>query len=387
VQEEVADRALEMLKGAMSELSLGNPVRLETDIGPVIDEKARQCIEAHIAKLTLAGRKVHRVHNPESKTRMGTYVLPTLIEIQRIQDVAREVFGPVLHVLRFTRKDLPTLLTHINATGYALTLGVHSRIDETISWVTEGTYAGNTYVNRNMVGAVVGVQPFGGEGLSGTGPKAGGPLYLLRLLSACPEDAALRSLQAVGAGTLAPTSVALQALHEWALSQNRMSLAHQCARLSACNPAGLDAVLVGPTGERNVYQIQARTYVRCCVGTQEAWQDDLLAQLAAVMAVGAKALAARECQAFISTLPLAVQSEVIFVQEHLSTQTQAVLMHADAAEVLTMASDLANQQGALSTLTVLKPGELCIPLARLVHERSISVNTAAAGGNASLMTL
>src|SRR5690606_25579864 len=115
----------------------------------------------------------------------GTFVLPTMIEIDRISELQREVFGPVLHVVRYQREDLDALLDQINATGYGLTLGLHTRIDETIGKVVSTSRAGNVYVNRNMVGAVVGVQPFGGQGLSGTGPKAGGPLYLYRLLADC----------------------------------------------------------------------------------------------------------------------------------------------------------------------------------------------------------
>ena len=390
VQEEVADRTLMLLQGAMAEMQMGNPKLLETDIGPVIDEKARKGIEAHVAKLKEAGRRVHRIQHVSSQMPMGTYVVPTLIEIESLDDVPREVFGPVLHVLRYARQDLPSLLQNINATGYGLTLGVHSRIDETIALVAQSTHTGNTYVNRNMVGAVVGVQPFGGEGLSGTGPKAGGPLYLLRLLSVCPDDAALRSVQAVGGGTLAPVSKALHALYQWALTQHRMDLAHLCARLSACNPAGLEATLKGPTGERNIYQVKARSYVACHVGSQVSWQEDLLAQLAAVMAVGANALVTRDAQEFIDSLPSEVQESVTvgdMTHAMLIHATQAILMHGDPAEVLSLIGEWAAQPGPLVTVSAFQSGDRQLPLARLVHERSISTNTAAAGGNASLMTL
>ncbi len=393
VQDEVADRALRMLQGAMAEMQMGNPALLETDIGPVIDARARDGIEAHVEKLQVLGRRIHRIQHANAQAPTGTYVVPTLIEIENLQDVQREVFGPVLHVLRYARHALPSLLQQINDTGYGLTLGVHSRIDETIALVTQGTHAGNTYVNRNMVGAVVGVQPFGGEGLSGTGPKAGGPLYLLRLLAVCPEDAALCSIQAVGGGTLAPVPEALQALHQWALSENRMALAHQCARLSACNPAGLEAALTGPTGERNVYQVKARSHVACRVGSQASWQDDVLSQLAAVLAVGSRAVLNIGMQTWMATLPTAVQNEVIFDGEvdvcgsKALHGTQAVLMHGSNDEVLSMTSELAQAPGPLVTVSAFQPGTLCIPLARLVQERSISTNTAAAGGNASLMTL
>ena len=163
--------------------------------------------------------------------------------------------------------------------SYALTLGVHSRIDETIARVLTHTRAGNAYINRNMVGAVVGVQPFGGEGLSGTGPKAGGPLYLLRLLARCPQDAALRSVQACGASALPQATPALQALHDWALAQGQLALAHHCARMAACHPAGLQALLSGPTGERNLYQVKPRERVLCCVGAQPNAEDDVLLQI------------------------------------------------------------------------------------------------------------
>jgi RHH-type proline utilization regulon transcriptional repressor/proline dehydrogenase/delta 1-pyrroline-5-carboxylate dehydrogenase len=387
VQHEVADKALGMLKGAMAELSMGNPLHLETDIGPVIDARARDGIEAHIAKLQAAGRSIHRVHHADVKRPEGTYVSPTLIEINSLQDVEREVFGPVLHLLRYERAQLPHLLKGINATGYGLTLGVHSRIDETIDLVVQGTHAGNTYVNRNMVGAVVGVQPFGGEGLSGTGPKAGGPLYLLRLLAQCPEDAALQSVQAVGGGPLMPVTPALQALHTWALSQQKMWLAHQCARGSACNPAGLQAQLTGPTGERNDYQVRGRSHIACWVGSQDAWQEDLLAQLAAVLTVGARAVVQPQVKEFIETLPLAVQGCIDVRDAGALTSIQTALIHANEMDVLSMSQSLAMKVGALVSLSAFNPGDFKIPLARLVYERSISVNTAAAGGNASLMTL
>ncbi len=185
VQEDVADRLLTMLKGAMDELAIGNPDRLSTDVGPVIDGEAKRGIETHIEAMRTKGRAVHQLPLGEG-TRAGTFVAPTLIELESLDELKREVFGPVLHVLRFRRSGMGKLLDDIKATGYGLTLGIHTRIDETIANVIEHAHVGNIYVNRNVIGAVVGVQPFGGEGLSGTGPKAGGPLYLPRLLATRP---------------------------------------------------------------------------------------------------------------------------------------------------------------------------------------------------------
>ncbi|WP_369861671.1 trifunctional transcriptional regulator/proline dehydrogenase/L-glutamate gamma-semialdehyde dehydrogenase, partial [Acidovorax sp. HMWF029] len=181
VQEEAADRVVEMLQGAMGELRVGNPGALRVDVGPVIDAEAQAGITQHIDKFKAQGHRVFQHPNHVSAiSAPGTFVPPTLIELKHISELQREVFGPVLHLVRYARNDLDQLLDQINVTGYGLTQGVHTRIDETIARVVNRAHAGNVYVNRNMVGAVVGVQPFGGEGLSGTGPKAGGPLYLLR---------------------------------------------------------------------------------------------------------------------------------------------------------------------------------------------------------------
>jgi len=388
VQDDVADRLLEMLQGAMAEIRMGTPALLHTDMGPVIDQRARDGIEAHVARMQTAGRRVHRVLHASSDAQGGTFVPPTLIEIERLDELQREVFGPVLHVLRWRRDQLDELLAQINATGYALTLGVHSRIDETIERVTSGTHAGNTYVNRNMVGAVVGVQPFGGEGLSGTGPKAGGPLYLLRLLARCPQDAALRSVQASGATALPQATPALQALHDWAAAQGRLPLAHQCARMAACNPADLQAVLSGPTGERNVYRVQARQRVLCHVGAYAGAVEDLLLQIAAVLAVGSSAVLPTASTADLyERLPVAVQAALVLVGEGEPVEADAALLHGSAKDALALAAQLAAQPGPIVTLTALPPGATEVPLARLVTERSVSTNTAAAGGNASLMTL
>jgi RHH-type proline utilization regulon transcriptional repressor/proline dehydrogenase/delta 1-pyrroline-5-carboxylate dehydrogenase len=388
VQDDVADPLIEMLQGAMAEITLGTPAQLNVDMGPVIDERARAGIEAHVNTMQKTGCPVHRISaNGLNTLPAGTYVLPTLIEIDRIAQLQREVFGPVLHIVRYARSDLGNLLQAINDTGYALTLGVHSRIEETISQVIDHTHAGNVYVNRNMVGAVVGVQPFGGEGLSGTGPKAGGPLYLLRLLARCPNDAALRNVQASGAAALPQPTPALQALHDWAVAQNRLPLAHACAKFAAASPAGLQATLSGPTGERNVYRVQARARVLCLTGEQPGADAVRLTQLAAVLAVGSRAVWPLSAQALLAQLPAAVQNQVTLEDPANSQPVHAALLHADEATTLQWQAQLVQRPGAIVTLTALRPGDTTVPLARLVSERSISTNTAAAGGNASLMTL
>ncbi|MEO0766427.1 MAG: bifunctional proline dehydrogenase/L-glutamate gamma-semialdehyde dehydrogenase PutA, partial [Pseudomonadota bacterium] len=176
VQADIAPAFTEMLIGAMDALTVGNPWRLATDVGPVIDEAARAIIEDHVATAAREGRLVHRLKTPVS----GTFVAPALLKVDGIGDLEREVFGPVLHLANFQASELDAVIDDINATGYGLTFGLHSRIDDRVQHVSDRIVAGNVYVNRNQIGAIVGSQPFGGVGLSGTGPKAGGPDYLLR---------------------------------------------------------------------------------------------------------------------------------------------------------------------------------------------------------------
>jgi RHH-type transcriptional regulator, proline utilization regulon repressor / proline dehydrogenase / delta 1-pyrroline-5-carboxylate dehydrogenase len=179
VQEDIADRVETLLAGAMNELAAGDPALLSTDIGPVIDADALGRLERHAAMIVHGARWSHRAPSALAGGR-GDFFAPLAVEIDHISDLKQEVFGPILHVVRWRARDLDGLIDAINATGYALTLGVHTRIDSTVARVRSRARAGNLYVNRNMIGAVVGVQPFGGSGLSGTGPKAGGPHYLHR---------------------------------------------------------------------------------------------------------------------------------------------------------------------------------------------------------------
>ncbi|AOZ04501.1 trifunctional transcriptional regulator/proline dehydrogenase/L-glutamate gamma-semialdehyde dehydrogenase [Cupriavidus malaysiensis] len=406
LQEDVAERVLKMLKGAMADLVLGNPDRLSTDVGPVIDEEARAGIVAHIEAMRAKGRRVHQAEPNVALTeacRHGTFVPPTLIELDSIGELQREVFGPVLHVVRYAREDFDALIDQINGTGYGLTMGVHTRIDETIAHVVARIHAGNLYVNRNMVGAVVGVQPFGGEGLSGTGPKAGGPLYLPRLLALRPAGAAALAVARAdaragtsgndAAGDLAPRTAGgraalalLAELGAWA-GEPHPALAEACRSYAAASPAGLEVTLPGPTGERNTYTVLPREGVLCLA--QE--EGDLLLELAAALAVGAPALWPddKASRALRERLPQAVQSRVRLVADWTAPDCgyDAVLHHGDSDRLRTVCQQVAARTGPIVGVQGLAHGEPDVALERLVIERSLSVNTAAAGGNASLMTI
>ena len=405
VQDDVADRLLAMLKGAVQELQVGDPRKLATDVGPVIDAEARAAIEAHVQALQAKGRRVWRPQadaaaGPHGHAR-GCFVLPTVIELDSVADLGREVFGPVLHVVRYRREGLATLLEQINATGYGLTQGVHTRIDETVAQVLAASKAGNLYVNRNIVGAVVGVQPFGGEGLSGTGPKAGGPLYLLRLVADRPVQAARHAVAHNGQTAAKPVrglsrngdashgADALAALRAWAQAKGLSLLAATCDQAAAESPVGPWATLAGPTGESNTFAVRPREAVLCLTDEHAGAEADHLAQLAAVLAVGSRALWPASAQALRDRLPADVREHVSVADNWAlpGVAFDAVLHHGSEASWLATAAAVAARPGPIVGVTGLVPGDHRVPLERLVVERSLSINTAAAGGNASLMTL
>ncbi|KZE23760.1 trifunctional transcriptional regulator/proline dehydrogenase/L-glutamate gamma-semialdehyde dehydrogenase [Cronobacter sakazakii] len=395
LQEEIADHTLTMLKGAMAECRMGNPGRLTTDIGPVIDADAKAGIERHIQAMRAKGRKVFQAARDNSldarEWQTGTFVMPTLIELESFDEMKKEVFGPVLHVVRYNRNNLAGLIEQINKAGYGLTLGVHTRIDETIAQVTGSAHVGNLYVNRNMVGAVVGVQPFGGEGLSGTGPKAGGPLYLYRLLASRPETAVQTTLERHDARYAQDAQVKTlitrphQALTEWAAG--RPELKALCEHYLALSQSGVQRTLPGPTGERNTYTLLPRERVLCLADNEQ----DLLVQLAAATSAGSRVLWVDEPlqRTLAKQLPAAVNAIIDFAKPDVlfSQFFDAVIYHGDSDQLRALCEKVAARDGAIVSVQGFARGETNLLLERLWLERSLSVNTAAAGGNASLMTI
>jgi RHH-type proline utilization regulon transcriptional repressor/proline dehydrogenase/delta 1-pyrroline-5-carboxylate dehydrogenase len=310
----------------------------------------------------------------------GTFVAPTLIEVTRVADVGREVFGPVLHLLRYRRDGLAALLRQINATGYGLTFGVHSRLDETVRCVVAGISAGNAYVNRNIIGAVVGVQPFGGQGLSGTGPKAGGPLYLRRLLAAAPAGPDL---------PVPPMPPAAAALLEWLRAAGSAAAAGQAARQAAASRMGLDLELPGPVGEENRYTLCPRGAVLCRAATG----DGLLLQLAACLSTGNQARICAPEAAFVALdgMPSAMAPHVMRVTAERDAGCDAVLFEGSQEDLRALLPLLAASDGPIRPVLAATPADIAAgylyPPDMLMAERSISTNTAAAGGNATLMSL
>jgi len=373
LQDDIADKTIRMLKGAMQELRVGVPDRLATDIGPVIDAEAQGNLLGHIERMKAHAKQHFSLPLPAALEKQGTFVPPTVLEIGSLAELQREVFGPVLHVVRYRRADLAQVVDAINATGYGLTLGVHSRIDETIDFITARAHVGNIYVNRNIVGAVVGVQPFGGEGKSGTGPKAGGPLYLKRL----QKDAAPLLTHE------RRSNAALDALLAWARANDHAGLAALADGYMQTTLDGIELELPGPTGERNRLAFTARGTVLCAAASTAS----LLNQLAAVFATGNHALVLDDGRALLpANLPAEVKAKLRVTGVTGLDGSDFAMALVEAGASSTLHERLAARQGAIVGIVDTRATEP-VALWRLVAERALCVNTTAAGGNASLMTL
>lgn len=347
VQEDVADNVLSMLYGAMDELVVGDPWMLETDVGPVINDGARREIADYVDAARVQGRVLKELAIPEH----GTFVAPTVLKVNGIADLEKEVFGPVMHVATFKAQDLDAVVDAINATGFGLTFGMHSRIDDRIEQVTSRLNVGNMYINRNQIGAIVGSQPFGGEGLSGTGPKAGGPSYVKRFTQ---SD---RNSFAGGVGSFATLEDVKQAL----------AMTPAPARLALTRTQ-----LPGPTGESNQLSTYGRgTFLCLGPGLAAAQQQAAIARAhgCAAVTIAPDATGANAADGVIDPTHLT----------QLSGFDAVVYWGADET-ARDIRSALADREGALvPLLTEADFGERCL------MERHICVDTTAAGGNASLL--
>ena len=379
LQEEIADRTLAMLHGALRELEVGDPRHLSVDVGPVISAGAAEGITRHIETMRARGHRVTQWGRPDGAGE-GTFVPPTVIEIGAIADVEAEVFGPVLHVLRYERDGLDALIDAINGTGYGLTFGLHTRIEETVTHVLRRIEAGNIYINRNIIGAVVGVQPFGGSGLSGTGPKAGGPRYLRRLLTGAVPDTAPQGEDAPRPDPDVPAYI------RWLRERGDAGLASRIEDASARVPLGTEQVLPGPVGERNGYSLRPRGRIAALAASGEG----LLAQVGAILATGQNAVVPATSSGLFDGLPESVRRRIEITEDPVTAPgLGGVVFEGDRDDLTRCARRIAERSGPILTLRRL--GAAFAPeddaLSDLLAERTVSINTAAAGGNASLMAL
>ncbi|SIS72787.1 bifunctional proline dehydrogenase/L-glutamate gamma-semialdehyde dehydrogenase PutA [Paracoccus saliphilus] len=334
VQRDVEKKMLDMLHGAMDELHIGDPWYLDSDVGPVITATAKKGIEDHIAKARSDGRILHRLKTPGR----GHYVAPVTIKVSGIEDVEREIFGPVLHVASFEAGELDQVIETINASGYGLTFGLHTRIDDRVQHIDSLVNVGNLYVNRNQIGAIVGSQPFGGEGLSGTGPKAGGPHYVPRF------RAAKVNRMPASEGPEADPAALQKTL--------------DAARTDSAIPRET-LLLPGPTGESNRLTTHARGTV-LCLGPDSAGQA-AIAQ--------AKGCATVEVPGSLPADALGTLSGMALVAYD-GPEDQARLYR----------QALAAREGAIIPLVT----SMELP-AYAVLERHLCIDTTASGGNASLL--
>ncbi|WP_434063934.1 L-glutamate gamma-semialdehyde dehydrogenase [Roseateles violae] len=390
VQDSIADGLIEMLEGALQQLWVGRPADLATDCGPVIDDEAFANIAGHVERLKREARLIAEAPVHDELPRL---VRPVAFELQRIEQLGAEIFGPVLHVVRWSG-DVDAVVERINALGYGLTLGIQTRIDSRAQRLADKARVGNVYVNRNIIGAVVGVQPFGGEGLSGTGPKAGGPNYLKRFgaepASAAGTASASLALPA-GGGETPPATVDAA----WAATPliERIQLLRRAAPAFAalCSEAErsfAEQELPGPTGESNRLRLHARGLF-AVVGGGEAGA----AAVAAALLAGNSVLwladdAAQRCPAFIKAgVPAAAlrAAPLTALDGLLDAAGLAGVALAQGNEPLArqLQRRLARRSGAILPLIAAagQPRQLY----RFVAEQTLTVNTAAAGGNAALL--
>ncbi|WP_240219854.1 bifunctional proline dehydrogenase/L-glutamate gamma-semialdehyde dehydrogenase PutA [Rheinheimera hassiensis] len=433
LQEDVADKIITMLKGAMAELHVGDPMWLSTDLGPVIDAKAHERLNSHVQYLADKATLHYECTIPSGDRHY--FFAPRLYEISDLTVLEREVFGPVVHIIRFKADEVDNIINQINATGYGLTMGVHSRIEQFTNRVARDIKAGNIYVNRNMIGAVVGVQPFGGRGLSGTGPKAGGPLYLTRLVKdnadvSCAELSEQKQQSLLSETTSSAVAYAMPsaatAQQQWALLNidQRTSVLRQFLASLASNAVvnklepDLEQILTlaqqklkrverdlqkpialpGPTGESNILVLDPRGILALVRDETSSFSHWLLAIITALASGNAVVTAVEEAdlaeaEACIKAFLQAGLPQHLLAVVRLDCLT-TLLAHPDLAGAMVEVSSavkplcaalLASRAGAILPLITAPAGQRL--LQRLVTEKTITINTTAAGGNASLMTM
>ena len=372
------DNLLEMLYGAMDELQPGNPWYLSTDVGPVIDDAAKQKIERYCQEFSMRGLVSKSLAVPDE----GRFVAPTVIRVKGIEDMPEEIFGPVLHVTTFRATEVNKVIRDINARGYGLTFGLHTRMDNRIEAVTRQIHVGNAYVNRNQIGAIVGSQPFGGEGLSGTGPKAGGPAYIHRFM----RDTRLVP-EIVEQPADAVKQDALQAAIDQAAGLKAADAGHLQGMLEELKLPLADTESVtnmpGPTGETNRLSLHARGVVLCLgpdamTAMKQAAMAMANGNQAVMVATGARNVL--DAMA-VSGLPVVAVEGVVEAQALTDCDGfAAVVSVADAEWLSRYRQALAQRDGVLIPLIA----EM-LQHERYQIERHLCIDTTAAGGNASLI--
>jgi RHH-type transcriptional regulator, proline utilization regulon repressor / proline dehydrogenase / delta 1-pyrroline-5-carboxylate dehydrogenase len=439
LQEDIADNVITMLKGALAELHVGNPAYLSTDVGPVIDQKALDALNAHSEYMKNNGQLLYQCEiSEEVSDNNHFFFAPRLYEISDISVLKQEVFGPCVHIVRFKGHEIEKVIDNINGTGFGLTMGIHTRIEHRAFDLAKLSRAGNVYINRNMIGAIVGVQPFGGRGLSGTGPKAGGPNYLTRLVKekATPDAEqfnlqpshleALESDEKSQADAIRIMNDANKAEKNWRLTDlnTRISCVRQLLAkiahveivddladdlnhtLAAARSQLIDIekrlkkpkILPGPTGESNVLYLENRGNIICFVdknSTFHFWVLSIVTALATgnTVVTVVSDLFYDEAIAFRDKFIATGEDKNVFQVarlRHLSTMLahptlSGVVVDSQCERKHYISEELAQRKGAI--LPVISSEYMDNLIQRLLTEKTVSIDTTASGGNTSLMTL
>lgn len=428
VQDVIADKVIGMLEGALQSVTVGRPDQIHSDVGPVIDQRAANTLAKHVDYIAPRAKRHLTVPVSSELLKSGTYFTPQVFEIDDLGQLSREVFGPILHIIRYNIDELPAVIEQINATGYALTLGVHSRIGAMADYIFRNTRAGNTYINRNIIGAVVGVNPFGGQGLSGTGPKAGGPNYLHRFQTPLlnTERELNQPVPTLSTGQLEhrhhkTLAAAVDGCHEWAKldmgirgARLRDAISRNDAQWGAalspviehlCSQLSLATELPGPTGEENILSIHPRGVGLLLIHGNEsltalsAMSNVLLAAGNAVLlhaetpqgqSLAQELHSALQTSLPDATLQLALDAPLAALLQ--ATQITLVVCHTDNPIGLEVRKELAKRSGPITGLVefddgVLEPSRLDNYLSYFIAERTKTDNLVARGGNTQLFNL
>jgi RHH-type proline utilization regulon transcriptional repressor/proline dehydrogenase/delta 1-pyrroline-5-carboxylate dehydrogenase len=418
LQEEIADTMIEMITGAMRELRVGNPECLHTDVGPVIDQKALKALEEHRTFMETKGTLLYQCALSD-ECEHGNFFAPRLYEIDNISILQKEVFGPVIHVVRYRAEELNQTIDAINSTGFGLTSGIHSRIQTTCDTFAQKITAGNIYVNRNTIGAIVGVQPFGGHGLSGTGPKAGGPNYVYRLLQSSNagiqndesthfEYSTKANLDSTTLGKhlsaitdfdarmngIAQLTQTLAAKHSLKLPTDFEATVQQM--IAQCRQSqGSATVLPGPTGELNELYLEARGLMLCLQQTQTTSAAALRQIIAALLCGNTVAFAGPDTMGLTAAMEdaglggafqqLQLSEESDLKGLLLTPEIQGVAISANTQLQQWTDTIIREREGALIPLIEEHAGPHF--LQRFSLEKVVSTDTTASGGNASLLAM
>ena len=444
VQEDIADKLINMIKGAMKELHVADPSYLSTDIGPVIDQKAHNALTQHVEYLEKKSTLHYVCDTDHIDVSNHYFFAPRLYEISDISLLKKEVFGPIVHVIRYKSKHLEQVIDQINATGFGLTMGIHTRIEERSQYLAARSKAGNVYINRNMIGAVVGVQPFGGRGLSGTGPKAGGPNYLTSLVQNTSDHNLAKSAHKIqvvndafithlSATTEQVTQVEALVVHAknielaWGFTplSQRISIIRQAiARMASDDAITLNdktelskslsiirtllikientlknpTFLPGPTGESNILHLESRGLLVHPV-CEESHLEFYLTSILAAIACGNCVIVANSAsknKAVNSIIDALLKSELpsgVIQMTDINTLT-ALLQHNHINGAVIMPNShllnyvkktISARKGAI--LPILSTHDYISLFKKMMTEKTVTIDTTAAGGNASLMTM